>query len=108
MENQKVTLTTDSLNEKLINMETDRSFSVLKIIIYVVKFLAGQNFLKVKIACQTFTLGCIYRPKITNESNLEVITALVNILQENNDSIIFGDFNYPEIKWKSISLSKAS
>ncbi|XP_067122405.1 zinc finger MYM-type protein 1-like [Centruroides vittatus] len=35
--------TTDSLNEKLINMEKDRWVSVLKIIIYVVKFLAGQN-----------------------------------------------------------------
>lgn len=35
--------TTDSLNEQLINMEKDRWVSVLKIIIYTVKFLAGQN-----------------------------------------------------------------
>lgn len=35
--------TTDSLNEKLINLEKDRWVSVLKIIIYTVKFLAGQN-----------------------------------------------------------------
>jgi len=35
--------TTDSFNEKLINMEKERWVSVLKIIIYTVKFLAGQN-----------------------------------------------------------------
>lgn len=65
-------------------------------------------FLKVKVGSQKFTLGCIYRPKVEYQDNRELIAALEYMFQNYNNCIIFGDFNYPEINWKNLSLVRFS
>lgn len=66
-------------------------------------------WLNVKIYNTKILIACIYRPKYTSvQANRLMIQTLHTSFTESNPVYIFGDFNYPEINWKDLSLSNPS
>lgn len=63
-------------------------------------------WLDVHIHRQKFLVGCVYRPgSISPEENLEFIDTIKKVSNNRDNVIVFGDFNYPEINWKTLTLT---
>ena len=57
-----------------------------------------------------FVLGCCYRSPSSHEINdAKLLSMLSNVLSlYHKNIIVFGDFNYPDIKWDIKSLAGIS
>lgn len=66
-------------------------------------------WINVTFSHSTFLLGCVYRPNdITLNDNTMLLNTLSQVYESNVNTLIFGDFNYPQINWNNHSLDIAN
>lgn len=88
----------ESLNGNKVFAAVDSEFNLVP--------NTSSLWLRVRIAEQNLLIACIYRPNyLSQEENLALLKVMDTAMALPLPTFIFGDFNYPEIDWKSLTLT---
>ena len=62
-------------------------------------------WVNLRICSKTMLIGCVYRPPhVGTHENLAMVESLSKAFTENPETVVMGDFNYPEIDWSALVL----